>query len=371
MKHAIFWLAPSPTARTDLSAAVERHLLVPELSRRVQLIRTTPTAKTGRGLKIMVALRALGELNSAIRYESGAPVIHLHLDEGASFYRDAVLAARARAGGGNIVISVHGRHFGQFAAQDPRTVRTMFSRASRIIALTPNQRSELAPYVDHSRLTVLPHGVVLPKVVPLQQHEEVPVVLYPSGGDVDAGSELLVKAVGALPRGVKARWLLAGEGDLDTMARALRNTRRGPVEVVGWLRGSRAERIWARTNIVVLPALRESLPIWVVEAMARARPVLASTAGGLPDAVGAGGGWIVADNHPTTWTRALRTAFASRPDWEHIGDVGRTRAEALFDGDRVAERLLEIYSEVAGGRRTPVLLRLPDAMRAIRAHLPG
>ena len=101
--------------------------------------------------------------------------------------------------------------------------------------------------------------------------------------------------------------------------------------------------LFSRADVFVLPTLAETFGIAAVEASASGLPVVATRVGGLPD--------IVADGTTGLLTapgdaRALRSAIerlAGDPTLRTgLGRAARARAEACFDIDRNADRLLDV-----------------------------
>jgi glycosyltransferase involved in cell wall biosynthesis len=102
----------------------------------------------------------------------------------------------------------------------------------------------------------------------------------------------------------------------------------------------------ARADVFVLPSRFEGLPSSVIEAMAAARPIVATDVGGMSELVVDGdNGWLVPPAAPLALADAIRSALAS--DRAAVGAAGRQRAAAMFDAPLMAARFSEIYREVA------------------------
>ena len=85
--------------------------------------------------------------------------------------------------------------------------------------------------------------------------------------------------------------------------------------------------------------------------MSHRRPVVATTAGGLPDKVRDGEtGWLVPPGDAPALARALRTAIGSRQALATMGLAGRTLVEAEFSWDRSADRMLAVFEELLADR---------------------
>ena len=101
--------------------------------------------------------------------------------------------------------------------------------------------------------------------------------------------------------------------------------------------------------IVVVPSLGEGFGMVALEAMERARPVIASAVGGLPEIVADGETGLVV---PSGDAEALADAIAYLAgDLERaaaMGRAGRERALAEFPPERSVERIEELYEGALG-----------------------
>jgi glycosyltransferase involved in cell wall biosynthesis len=101
--------------------------------------------------------------------------------------------------------------------------------------------------------------------------------------------------------------------------------------------------------IVVVPSLGEGFGMVALEAMERARPVIASSVGGLPEIVADGEtGLVVEPADPEGLADAI-VALASDPDGAAaMGRAGRERALREFTPEQSADRIEELYRAALG-----------------------
>jgi len=142
---------------------------------------------------------------------------------------------------------------------------------------------------------------------------------------------------------------VAGRGPLEP---ALKSYARelGLAEAVRFLGFvSPVQRAIEDAAIVVVPSLGEGFGMVALEAMERARPVIASAVGGLPEIVADGETGLVV---PSGDAEALAEAIvALAGDLERsavMGKAGRERALAEFPPERSAERIEELYAAALG-----------------------
>ncbi len=106
-------------------------------------------------------------------------------------------------------------------------------------------------------------------------------------------------------------------------------------------------------DVSVLCSLSEGFPNSVVEAMAAGRPVVATTVGGVPDAVRNGeNGTLVPVQDPPALAAALAPLLRDSALRRRMGEVGRRIAREEFSASTVLPRLAALYRELA--TRTPL-----------------
>jgi glycosyltransferase involved in cell wall biosynthesis len=101
-----------------------------------------------------------------------------------------------------------------------------------------------------------------------------------------------------------------------------------------------------RSDVFVLPSRSEGLPHSVVEAMARALPVVATAVGGLPAFLRDGNGVLVPSGDPEAMARTLAELLDDRPRLEQLSARALETALRVHPTAQLAEfrmRLAECY----------------------------
>lgn len=102
-------------------------------------------------------------------------------------------------------------------------------------------------------------------------------------------------------------------------------------------------------DVSVLCSWSEGFPNSIVEAMAAQRPVVATSVGGIPDAVEHDHtGLLVPPRDAPALAAALERLLASRSLREEMGQRGLDRARLRFTAAVVLPRVTELYSELLG-----------------------
>jgi glycosyltransferase involved in cell wall biosynthesis len=105
--------------------------------------------------------------------------------------------------------------------------------------------------------------------------------------------------------------------------------------------------ILAAIDIFVLPSLREGLGVAVLEAMAAARPVVASRVGGIPESVIDGEtGFLVPPGDHEALSRSIIRLLDDPPLREQFGKAGREQVEAKFSVEAMVQQYEALYQEL-------------------------
>ncbi len=175
---------------------------------------------------------------------------------------------------------------------------------------------------------------IVARLVPIKRHE-----------DFIAASALVAARI------PDARFLVVGDGERRTELEALVR-RQGLMERVrflGWRRD--LDRIYADLDVVVLTSANEGSPVSLIEAMAAARPVVATSVGGVPDLVEHGvSGLLARAGDPSATAEAIATLLADPERRRAMGEAGRKRVRDAYGVDRLVADVDRLYSDLMRGR---------------------
>jgi glycosyltransferase involved in cell wall biosynthesis len=121
----------------------------------------------------------------------------------------------------------------------------------------------------------------------------------------------------------------------------------GSVEFTGRLNLEELVEYYARAEIAVVPSLYEGFCLPAAEAMACGLPVVATTAGALPEVVDDGKcGILVPPRDHHALAGALKRLLSDKDLRQTMGKEGRERVERLFTWEEAARRTVDVYREV-------------------------
>jgi glycosyltransferase involved in cell wall biosynthesis len=123
-----------------------------------------------------------------------------------------------------------------------------------------------------------------------------------------------------------ARLVLVGDGSARESLRRSARHLADFVTFTGPVPRSDLPNLYDHSSCLVLPSRSEGLARVLIEAMARARPVVGSTVGGIPEVVEHGRtGMLVAPEDPSALAEAILSVLVDRPSAERMGAEGRRR----------------------------------------------
>jgi glycosyltransferase involved in cell wall biosynthesis len=218
----------------------------------------------------------------------------------------------------------------ELARRFPQLVRPVL-RGARLVIAASSALADGARALGAAEVRVIPTGVDLP--VDVGDEASPPEVLYAGRLSAEKGIEELLEAT----RGMNL--VVAGDGPL-----------RGQVSgALGFVPHDELQRLYARAAIVACPSRREGFGVACLEAMAHARPVVATAVGGLRDLVVDGQtGLVVPPRDPAALRSALERLLADAGLRRRLGSAGRVRAQERFSWDAVTDATLAAYAEAAG-----------------------
>jgi glycosyltransferase involved in cell wall biosynthesis len=200
------------------------------------------------------------------------------------------------------------------------------------------RRRLLAAGMPAERVRLLRSGVDLERFCPAPVHGDATIrqILFAGRLDPVKRPLLLVDIAAelrALRKGAGFRFVIAGDG--PEMSRFQHAVRRRKLEEFFDFRGQVADLapLYQASDVVVLVSRSEGVPLVVIEALACARPVVASNVGDIPELLDSTCGILidVAPGEAKSFAVALDTLLGQPGLRERLGAEGRRKVEAARD----------------------------------------
>jgi glycosyltransferase involved in cell wall biosynthesis len=230
-------------------------------------------------------------------------------------------------------------------------------KCQRVILQNPDDRDCLESNCNlrnKCAVIIKGSGIDLSLFLPKAEPDGLPVVLMASRLLWSKGVGEFVSVARTLrARGIRARFLLAGEPDSGhPSAVPIQNLERwhqaGDVECLGWRHDMSA--LISQSHIVCLPtSYGEGVPRILLEAAASGRPIVATDCCGCREVVRHGqNGLLVPTGDSEALARALTQLIENAPLREAMGSRGREIAVIESSLDQVIEANLAVYRSVLG-----------------------
>ena len=285
--------------------------------------------------------------------EEGVHHVHAHFGTNSA----AVAMLTHELGGPTFSFTAHGPE--EFDRPELIKLTEKIARAAFVVGVSSFGRSQLYRYCaasEWSKIHVVRCGVDATYVA----REPGPVPDVPRFVSVGRLSEqkgqlVLVEAAAQLKReGRSFELVLVGDGPMrrDIEALIARETMHQHVRLAGWASGDGVRAQIGQSRAFVLPSFAEGLPVVLMEALGRGRPVITTYIAGIPELVRSGiDGWLVPAGSSEAVADAMRAALDATPaQLNEMGRRGYQQVRALHDVERNAAELLALFERYARSR---------------------
>ena len=274
-------------------------------------------------------------------------VSHAHAHFGTNAAVVAMLSAMM--GGPKFSFTVHGPE--EFDAPRALSLGTKMKHADFTVAISSFGRSQLCRWADAAdwdRIEVVHCGIEPAKFAtpaPLAKGARRVVAI---GRLVEQKGQLaLIRAMALM--GEDLHLVLIGDGEMRGQIEGLIREKglSDRVTLTGWVDEARIAEELAGAHGLVMPSFAEGLPMVIMEAMAAARPVIATYIAGTPELVQEGKtGWLVPAGDEAALADAMdRLAKTPLATLTKMGDAGRERVLARHD---VAQEAAKLAAHMSG-----------------------
>jgi len=305
-------------------------------------------------------LRAFGAVRQLLR-EVQPRIVHTHMAKAGAIGRLAALRVSERP---RLVHTFHGHVLeGYFARPVQRAFveaeRWLAARTDVLVAVSPEIRDELVELkiAPESRFQVVPLGLDLDPYLRVTQPSGKLRAALGIGADVP-----LVGIVGRLVPVKDHSTMLAAMNLLPGVHLAvigdgeLRSRLEAEVRQLGILDRVHFSGWWedvpvamSDLDVVALSSRQEGTPVAIIEALATARPVVATDVGGVSHVVTDGlHGYLVPPGDPQAMADRLGNLLGDPANRSRMGECGREAVRTRFGQERLVADIRVLYQELTG-----------------------
>jgi colanic acid/amylovoran biosynthesis glycosyltransferase len=270
---------------------------------------------------------------------NGATHAHAHFGTNAA----TVAMLSHLLGGPKYSFTVHGPE--EFDAPRALSLGDKIHHSAFAVAISQFGRSQLCRWTDHgdwARIKVVHCGIEPAKFDAPAPMPAGPRRLVAIGRLVEQKGQLaLVEALARTQAPINLT--LIGDGEMRSQIEALsaQHGLANRITLTGWVDEARIKHELAQAHALVMPSFAEGLPMVVMEAMAAARPVIATYIAGTPELVQPEKtGWLVPAGDVDALANAMdRFAQTDDTTLAQMGQNARTRVLQRHDIDVEAAKL--------------------------------
>lgn len=278
---------------------------------------------------------------------------HIHISSRGSFTRKSTVILLCKLCNVPVILHLHGSEFQEFynnesSALKKLWIRTTFDYCDKIIVLSTQWKSWVQTIVrEKGKISIIYNAVASAPGIQIERIPRTVLFLGRLGQrkgvfDLLEASRLLVEEFPDF------KLILGGDGDIKACQKIVNdNFLENNVTIAGWINGDQKEKLLSTSDVFVLPSYNEGFPMSILEAMSAGIPIIASNAGGIPDAITSGieGTLIDAGDVPALYS-ALRNAFIEREKYQVFSVNAKLKFEQNFSLPVISSQLSSLYSNV-------------------------
>ena len=238
--------------------------------------------------------------------------------------------------------------------------RWALTRANAVVTPSQAQARRLAASIPGDRIHIIPHGIdaaAFAQAAGERRNEarnrhgvtdsQPLVALFGRLEPVKGHSDFLQAAKLLLQTRPDIHFWIVGDGRLaPTLPRQAEQL--GIAHAVSFLGYQRdVAPLMAASDLIVLPSYHESFGMVLIEALALAKPVIASAVGGIPEVIQDGAhGYLASPGHPEQLCELILHALAHPQQAAQLGLAGSERVREVFSIEVMIERMAALYLQV-------------------------
>lgn len=279
----------------------------------------------------------------------GRRILHVHTADGKSFVRKSWIMSWGRLWGYKTIYHCHaGGTKDYFNRRGMGKIRRILKKCDASIVLSQSWKEYFSTEVGLDHLHVL-NNIVEPADLSGKQYGAMPIRLLFMGTVTDnKGIFDLIDTIGANAGAWRGHIHLTvgGAGDTARLHRMVAQYGIGDmVSYAGWLTGDAKRKAFAAADIAILPSYYEGLPIFLLEAMANAMPVIATEVGGIPEIVSKDNGFLTAPGNKAGLAEAI-SHYIENPDVIKIHGSNSLSKVGPYLPENVVKDLCNIYRSI-------------------------
>jgi glycosyltransferase involved in cell wall biosynthesis len=275
-------------------------------------------------------------------------VVHVHLAVRQRFALEALFVALALAARCRLVLHLHDAGLERLrdGLLGRRLIRFVLERAACVLVPCESMAAWVGSLTRNAQVVCVPYPV-MPHEPALGERPNL--VVSTATLSEDGGAADLMNALAEVRSAVPDVRLVCAAGEGESRALAQHARRLGiedAVKFTGWVGPSGKRALFESAAVFALPSSEETLPMTLLQAMGAGVPVVATSAGALPEVIAHGvTGFLVPAGDTASLRRLLRKLLLDHELGARIGAAARESVRRRFAPERAIARLEAVYAE--------------------------
>ncbi|MBD2690455.1 glycosyltransferase family 4 protein [Anabaena catenula] len=305
--------------------------------------------------RIIVFTKAVAKFLGQL-FTQNIDAIHIHISDGGSLVRKALLVILAWPFGKPIIMHAHGAEFQVTYQKLPQWLQKVFAaifrRCQGFIVLSETWENYYIQNLglNKKQVFVLPNPTELPTQIPHRKNSDPVSLVFCGRVGERKGTFDLITAFSQLsePQKKSAQLILAGDGEIEKARQlAVQFNIAEQVTFLGWINTQQRDKILSQADVFILPSYNEGLPMAILEAMGWGLPIIATPVGGIPELViNNQNGLIVTPGNIQELSEAMALLIKDEQLRLSLGTAARKNVEP-YDITNYCHLLVDIYRSLS------------------------
>ncbi|WDE12786.1 glycosyltransferase family 4 protein [Thalassomonas haliotis] len=280
-------------------------------------------------------------------------LIHLHMASRGSYTRKALLVRMAKAFGVKIIIHLHGGEFAEFYRKEcslkkQRHIRATFNLADRVIVLSRTWLTWVNSLLSGQNKAVVIYNAAVGQKAAATKARTLSILCLGRLAEKKGTGDLLRAYKKIVEQFPGSQLILGGDGDIDGyQQQAATLGLQDKVQFLGWVVGQEKSDWLATASVYVLPSYHEGFPMGIIEAMSAEVAIVASKAGGIPDAICHGHEGLLVDAGDIEGLADALALLLSQPELRsRYTQAAKQKYRQNFSPEIIFSQLNHLYLEL-------------------------
>ncbi len=279
-------------------------------------------------------------------------IIHLHTSHGWSYRRLSLILFISKLLGKKVILHIHGSQFDIYYDKANKIERFLIQQGLKysdyVIALSDTWKEKIITIEHSSNVVVILNTVNTEKYAVSNRKIHKPLsILFLGRLGERKGIYDILKAIQLIDY-KQYFFVLAGDGELEKVKKIISEKGLDKyISVPGWIRGDQKIKLLQNADVYILPSYNEGLPIGILEAISSGLPVIASSIGGIPEAVIDGvNGYLIEPGDFKGLASKLQELCEDHKKFKKFSHASEKISAEKFSMQRAENQLEDIYTNI-------------------------